>query len=179
MHPERVNRVIMVSSFMTGIVSPFHFHDRIDQFFVRSLRPGSARALLRKQHTILSFLQQVVQTEEGRRLQNDGRAEQARSTYESCAQTSDHPIRRAEIGGTLSATIQNEQLMPEQDRFTNHGTKPARPCQPNHQHTQMNQKDEEVTHPGIVSRPQEPRPSAEFCNSPWTRWSNGARAPDA
>jgi hypothetical protein len=91
--------------------------------------------------------------QESRRLQNDGRAQQAYSTYESRAQTSDHPIRRAEIGCTLAATIHNEQLMPEQDGFTNHGTKPARPCQPDHQHKQMNQKDQKVTHPGIVSRP--------------------------
>jgi len=137
-------------------VPPFHCHDGIDQFFHRSLRPGSAPALLRKQHTILSFPQQVVKMQESRRLQNDGRAQQAYSTYESRAQTSDHPIRRAEIGRTLAATIHNEQLMPEQDGFTNHGTKPARPCQPDHQHNQMNQKDQkdqEVTYPGIVSRP--------------------------
>src|SRR5580700_11489964 len=54
----------------TGI-TPFHFNDRVDEFFTRSFRTRLSPTLGRKQHLILSFRQQVVEMQQSGRLQND------------------------------------------------------------------------------------------------------------
>src|SRR5438270_10047387 len=44
-------------------------------------------------------------------------------------QTGDDPICCAQVGRTLSAAIEDQQLMPDQHGFGNNGTEPAGPCQ--------------------------------------------------
>jgi hypothetical protein len=90
--------------------------------------------------------------QEGRRLQNDCRAQQTHSLHEQRAQTRDHSIRRAEIGCALAASIQNQELMAEQQGFGEHATEPAGLSQPDHNHDQVKKKEEEVTHPGNDSK---------------------------
>ena len=82
------------------------------------------------------------------RLQNDGGTENACPAHEKGTQTGDDPIGGAEIGRTLAAAIEDQQLMPDQHGFGNNGTEPARPCQSGHGDNQMNEQDEEVAHPG-------------------------------
>ena len=54
----------------------------------------------------------------------------------------------AQVGRTLAAAIQDQQLMPDQHGFGDDGTESARPCQPDQCDDQMNEKDEEVAHSG-------------------------------
>jgi hypothetical protein len=50
-------------------ITPFHFNDGVDEFFVRSLRAGPPAALGREQHVVLSFHQHVVEMQQSGRLQ--------------------------------------------------------------------------------------------------------------
>ena len=56
--------------------------------------------------------------------------------------------------------------MPEQRGFGNNGPESARPCEPRHGDDQMNQKDEEVGHPGNGISTSKPPHSGQFGNSP-------------
>src|SRR5262249_53246333 len=58
--------------------------------------------------------------------------------------------------------------MPNQHGFGHHTAEPARLCQSNHNADQMNEYDEEVTHPGNGIKASKPPDCAIFCNSPWT-----------
>jgi hypothetical protein len=62
-----------------------------------------------------------VQVEQGGGLQNDGGTEDARRPHEQGAQAGDDPIRGTQVGSTLAATIEDQQLMPEQHRFGHDG----------------------------------------------------------
>jgi hypothetical protein len=109
-------------------ITPFHCDDGVDEVFVRSLRARATPALARKQHAALSFLQHTVQMQQSGRLQNDGGMENACSAHEKGAQAGDDAIRDAQVGRTLAAAIEDQQLMPEQRGFGDNGTESARPC---------------------------------------------------
>jgi hypothetical protein len=73
------------------------------------------------------------------RLQNDGGTENACRAHEKGTQTGDDPIGGAQVGRTLSAAIEDQQLMPDQHGFGNNGTQSARPCQSGDGDDQMNE----------------------------------------
>ena len=56
--------------------------------------------------------------------------------------------------------------MPSERRFRDDGTKATRSYKPDDGDDQMNEKDEDIVHAGIVSKSQKPRNSGRFCNSP-------------
>jgi hypothetical protein len=109
-------------------ITPFHCNDGIDEFFLRSFRARSMAALGRKQHAVLSFPQQVVEMQQSGNLQNDGGAKGARWADEKGAQTGDDSIRGPKVGRTLPAAIENQELMPDQDGFSDNGAESARRC---------------------------------------------------
>ena len=94
---------------------------------------------MRKQHPVLSFLQNVVQVQQGGGPQTDGSTEDARRPHEQCAQAGDDPIRGTQVGSTLAATIEDQQLMPEQHRFGHDGPESTWPRQPRQGDDQMNE----------------------------------------
>jgi hypothetical protein len=59
---------------------------------------------------------------------------------------------RAWHGGAVSTTIQDQKLMPNQRRLGNDGTESAGPCKSDDGDDQINEKDDDVPHPGIVSK---------------------------
>ena len=128
-------------------ITPFHFNDGVDEFFLRSLRARSTPALGRKQHAVLSFPQQTVEMQQSGRLQNDGGTENACRAYEKGTQTGDNPIGGAQVGCTLAAPIEDQELMPDQRGFGNNGADSARPCQSGYGDDQMNEQDEQIAHP--------------------------------
>jgi hypothetical protein len=109
-------------------ITPFHFNDGVNEFFVRSLRAGPPAARGRKQHAVLSFHQHVVEMQQSGRLQNDGGAENACRAHEEGAQTGEDSIRGAQIGRTLAAAIENPQLMFDEHRLGNDRTEASWPC---------------------------------------------------
>jgi hypothetical protein len=132
-------------------ITPFHFNDGVDEFFLRSIRARPSPALGRKQIAVLSSPQHVMEMQQSGRLQNDGGAENAYRAHEKRAQTGDDTIRGAQIGRTLAAAIEDPQLMFDEHRLGNDGTEASWPCQPDYGDDQMNEKDDDVAHPGMLS----------------------------
>ena len=66
--------------------------------------------------------------EQGGGLQNDGGTEDACRAHEKGEQTGGHAIRGAQVGRTLAPAIENQQLMPDQRGFGNHGTESPGPA---------------------------------------------------
>src|SRR5262252_4667205 len=58
-------------------VTPFHLNDGVDEFFVWSFRPWSSPAFGRKQGMILPVNQHLMKAQQGGRLQNDRRSQNA------------------------------------------------------------------------------------------------------
>jgi hypothetical protein len=77
--------------------------------------------------------------EQSGRLQHDGGTENACRAHEKSAQAGDETIRGTQLGRTLSTTIEDQQLMPEQCGFGDDGTESARPCQSGQGDEQMNE----------------------------------------
>jgi hypothetical protein len=109
-------------------ITPFHFNDSFDEFFVRYLRARPQAALGRKQHAVLSFHQHTVQMQQSGRLQNNGGAENAFRAHEEGAQTGEDTIRGAQIGRTPAAAIEDPQLMLDEHRLGNDRTEASWPC---------------------------------------------------
>jgi hypothetical protein len=101
----------------------------INEVFVGSLRTRPVPALRGKQQAVLSFPQHTVEMEQSGRLQNDGGTENACRAHENSAQAGDDTIRGTQVGRTLSTTIEDQQLMPDQRGFGHNGAESARPCQ--------------------------------------------------
>ena len=73
------------------------------------------------------------------RPQNDGRTKKAGGADEKGAQTGDNAIARAQVGRTLSSAIEDQELMFDEHRFSNHATGASRHCQSEHGDDQMNE----------------------------------------
>ena len=95
-------------------IAAFHCYNGVNEVFLRSLRTRPLPALGRKQQAVLSFPQHTVEMEQSGRLQNDGGTENARRSHEKSAQAGDETILGTQVGRTLSTTIEDQQLMPEQ-----------------------------------------------------------------
>src|SRR5712691_10975604 len=80
----------------------------------------------------------------------------------------DHAIREAKTGGTPSGPIEDQQLVPEEYGFGNHGPRAARISQSGDRRQQMQKQDGEIAHRTIVSRSRHRKNGHEFCNSPST-----------
>ena len=87
----------------------------------------------------LSFPQQIVETEQSGRLQNDGGTENAYWAYEKSAQTGEDTIRGMQVGRPLSTTIEDQQLVPNQHGFGDNGAQTARLCQSGQSGDHMNE----------------------------------------
>ena len=95
-------------------IAPFHCYNGVNEVFLRSLRTRPVPALRRKQQAVLSFPQHTVEMEQSGRLQNDGGTENACPEHEKGTQTGDDPGGGTQLGRTLAAAIEDEQLMPDQ-----------------------------------------------------------------
>ena len=85
--------------------------------------------LRRKQHAVLSFAQPIAEMQQSGRLQKDGGTEDTCRAHQQRAQAGNDPIRGTQVGGTLAAAIEDEQLMPDQHGFGDNGTESTRPRQ--------------------------------------------------
>ena len=88
-----------------------------------------------------------MEIQERRRFHNDGGAQDTFAADEQSAQTGDEAIPATQIGRALTAAIQDQKLMPDQDGFGDKGAEPAGLRQPHQSDDQMKQKNEAVAHP--------------------------------
>jgi hypothetical protein len=119
-------------------ITPFHLNNGADYVFLRSFGSRSTTLLGCEQHAVFPLLQQIVEIQQSGRLPDDGGTEHAGRTYEKSAQANHEPIRRTQVRSTLSAPIQDQQLMAEQHRFGNHTPETTRLGQPEQSHDRMN-----------------------------------------
>ena len=122
----------------TGVAA-FHRNDGIDEFFVGSLRTRPMLAFGRKQDAVLSLAQQAVEMQQRGRLQNNSGTENTSRTDEKRAQPAEDPVCGAQVGRALAPSIEDQQLMPENQGLGDDGTESARPCQSRDGRDQMNQ----------------------------------------
>jgi hypothetical protein len=74
-----------------------HFDDRMDEFRTRSLWAGFATVIGGEQHAVVLLANGLVKAEQGRGLQHNGRAEQARGTQPERQPAGKDPVRRGQI----------------------------------------------------------------------------------
>ena len=89
-------------------------------------------------------------------FEDNAASRHARWVHEKGAQAGDKAIGNAQVGSSLPTAIQDEDLMPSERRFRDDGTKANRFYKPDDGDDRMNENDEDVVHPGIVSKSQKP-----------------------
>jgi hypothetical protein len=85
---------------------------------------------------------------------DDGGTQNACRDHEKGTQTGDEPLCGAQVGSTLAGAIEDAELMFDEQRFGNDGTEPSRPCKPDDGDNQIKEKDDDIAHPGMVSKPE-------------------------
>jgi hypothetical protein len=63
----------------------------------------------------------------------------------------------------------------DEQRLGNDGTEASCPCKPDDGDNQMKEKDDEIAHPDMVSKPKKHLVFAQFSNSLWTGAATCAR----
>src|ERR1700733_5378467 len=105
-----------------AVVPLLHFHNRMDEFCTRSLRAGLGTAIGGEQHAVLFLAHGLVKAYQGRRLEHNGRTEQASGTQPERQPAGKDPVRRGQIRRSLAGAIQDQELMLKQKRLGNKGT---------------------------------------------------------
>jgi hypothetical protein len=103
--------------------------NRLNEFFGRAPGAGLGPAFRREEQAVLALGQDLVKAQERRWLQSKGRTDQPAGLYKQRAPTGDEAIREAEIGGALTGTIEDQELMFNEEGLGNYGTDAAWPRQ--------------------------------------------------
>jgi hypothetical protein len=72
-------------------------------------------------------------------------------------------------GARFRKTIEDQQLMLDEHRLSDYGTNATRPRESSKSNHDLNEKDDKITHLGIVSKPSKCQESGPIYNSPGTR----------
>jgi hypothetical protein len=135
-----------------GWIALFCADHGIDEFFGGSLWTGLTPALRRKQYVVFLVYESFVEVQQGRGSQYDCRTAQTRRPHEQGAQSCDETIGCPEIRRSLVGSIQDQQLMLDENGFGDHGTEAARAQKPGDRSEDMNEKHDEMAHHSIVAR---------------------------
>ena len=111
-----------------------------------------------------------METKQRGRPQSDGRAKDASSANEESTQAGEDAVCGTQVGSALPAAIENEQLVSDQHRLGNDGTKTTRSREPGNCDDQVKEEDNDFAHPGILSKRNKTR---GFRNSPGTGSTSG------
>jgi hypothetical protein len=102
-----------------------HSDDRCDELRRRAFRARPAATLRREQQPVLSFHEFLMEANDSGRLEHDGAANESKRGDAGRTQSCDYPIHRSQPRGALARSIQDEQLVLEQHRLCDHGTRSA------------------------------------------------------
>jgi len=72
--------------------------------------------------------------------------------HKQSAPAGDEPIREAEVGSAVAGTIEDQQLMFDEEGLGNYGTDAARLCQSGEGGDEVDEKDHEIAHSRMVAR---------------------------
>jgi len=98
-------------------IALFHFNNGTNQIRARAFRSRPGSAFCGKQKPVFSMNQSAMKVEKRRWFHRDCGSHQSSRQHKYRAPSGDKPVRGAEIRPSASGTIQNQQLMPEQDGF--------------------------------------------------------------
>jgi len=101
---------------------------------------------------IFSIFQGVMKGQKGGGFENDRRTDEAGRPNEKSAQTGDQAIGSAKIGCSLPGSIEDEELMLKENGLGDDGTDAAAPQEPGDGADDMDEKDENVAHVGIIAK---------------------------
>ena len=101
---------------------------------------------------VLSVFEGTVEVQQGRWFQHNCRTDQAGRPHKQGAQSCDETIGCPEIRRSLVGSIQDQQLMLDENGLRDHGTDAARAQKPGDRSEDMNEKHEEMAHRSIVAR---------------------------
>ena len=93
-----------------------------------------------------------MEVQQGRGFQYDCRTDQTGRPHEQGAQSCDETIRCPEIRGSLPGSIQDQELMLDENGLGDHGTEAARAKKPGDRNDDMKEKHDEMAHHSIVAR---------------------------
>jgi hypothetical protein len=99
-----------------------------------------------------SILEGSVEVQQGGRFQHNCRTNQAGRPHEQSAKSCDETIGCPKIRRSLMGSIQDQQLMLDENGFRDHGTDASRAQKPGNRGEDMNEKHEGMAHRGIVAR---------------------------
>ena len=92
-----------------------------------------------------------MEAENCTRSQHDGRAEQASRAYETSAQAGNDSVLWSKCRRSLSWTIEDYELVLEEQRFGYDGSSPTRSAQANQRYDEVNEQYDEIAyHRAIV-----------------------------
>ncbi|MCG3774782.1 MAG: hypothetical protein JW395_1607 [Nitrospira sp.] len=94
-----------------------------------------------------------METQESRRLQHDCRTDQPGGAQEESTKTGDEAVASTQIRRPLSRTIEDQELMLNENGLGDHGTNAARPQEPTKSSQHMDKKDDKIAHPSILAKP--------------------------
>jgi hypothetical protein len=149
---ERPSNLLGNARAAPGGIALFGGDDRVPEFWGRTLGTGLGPGFRREEQAVLALGQDLVKAQEGRRLQNKGRTDQPARLYKQRAPTGDEAIREAEIGGALAGTIEDQELMFDEEGLGNYGTDAARARQSSDGREEMDEKDRKIAHFRMVAR---------------------------
>jgi len=109
-----------------------------------------------------------METQERGGFQDDRGTDQPARAHEERTEPGDHAVGEAEIGRPFPGTIENQQLVLDEDGFGHHGTGAAGTGKSGDRRQQMQNKDSQVAHATILANPRNRRHGRQFGNSPCT-----------
>ena len=122
----------------------------------------------RKQETVLSFDQHVMEAQESRGPQNNRGPQNACRAHQQGAQSGDDAIRGAKVRSSLPTTIQNQDLVSHQYGFGNNRTDPTRPRKSNYGDDKHEEKGRKCRAWRDGIKRQKDCNSGQLGNSPYT-----------
>lgn len=136
-----------------GGVPELHLEDGLNNFLTRSFGSRSAPALGGEKEAIFSIFQGLMKGQKGGRFEYDRRTDEAGGPDEKSAQTGDQAIGSAKIGCSVPRSIEDEELVFDENGLGDDGTDAAGTQEPGEGGDDMDEKDENVAHVGIVAKP--------------------------
>ena len=91
------------------------------------------------------------------RLEDDRGTDQPTRAHEERTDAGDHAVSETEIRTSLARATEDQQLLLDQQEFSDHGAHPARTSQACDSRQQMEEKDSQIAHDAMLTRIAKPK----------------------
>ena len=149
---ERPSNLLGDSRTAPGGIALLGGDNGVNEVLGGTLGTGLAPDFGGEEQAVLALSEDLVKMQEGRRLQHDGRTDPPGRPHKQSAPAGDEPIREAEVGSAVAGTIEDQQLMFDEEGLGNYATDAARLCQSGEGGDEVDEKDHEIAHSRMVAR---------------------------